>query len=71
MSFRSLPEKDQRELAQKHIEERDESILYDPYMDYSYMFGPPGLDEAGMIEWFKAQDDLDPHSVMESLAKEK
>lgn len=70
MSFSSLPEKYQRELAQEYIEGRKEAVLENPYEDYTHMFGPPGLDEDGIIEWLKARDSVDSRSVMEGLAKE-
>ena len=71
MSFSSIPEKGQRELAREYIDGRKEAVLEDPYMDYTHIFGPPGLDEDGMIEWLKSRDSVDSRSVMESLAKEK
>jgi len=69
MSFRSLSEDAQKRLAQQAIEERDDNALYDSVNDYSHIFGPPGLDEEGMLEWLISQDDVDPHSTMEGLAK--
>ena len=70
MSFREIDEKDQRDLAEKYIREGQAFYDDDPRTDMSNFYGPRGLSVDQMIEWLKAQDDVDPMDTMRGLAKE-